>query len=258
MIELKGISAKQGGFRLSVEGLLMRKGDFVAVLGNNGSGKSTFLSVLAGLKKFKGKYLLEGQSFQSISPLYRHRIISFLPQQTSLNMPFDVHYVVLTGRYPYTNGRNYKDEDIRATERILKEFDIFHLRHRQFNELSGGEKQRALLARVINRNSPIILLDEPLSGIDLKHQHEILNFLKRLCKDRIILIVIHDISLAIREFDRFLFFVKGTLAHDLQKRELDEEKLTRVFGVKVNFIRHKKGVFVYIEGDKYGFRNKKT
>ncbi len=250
MIELKEITATQGEFRLSVESLLLRRGNFVAVLGNNGSGKSTFLSLLAGLKKFKGKYLLEGQPFQTLSPLDRHRIISLLPQQTSLNMPFDVYYVVLTGRYPYTDGRNYRYEDIRATERILKEFDIFHLRHRQFNELSGGEKQRVLLARVINRNSPVILLDEPLTGIDIKHQHDILDLLKRLSKNRIILVVIHDISLAVREFDRFLFFVEGTLAQDLHKRELDEEKLTRVFGVKVSFIRDKRGVFVYTEGEK--------
>ncbi len=248
MIELKEITAMQGEFRLSVESLLLKRGDFVAVLGNNGSGKSTFLSVLAGLKKFKGGYMLDGEEFRGLSSRMRHRIISLLPQQTSLNMPFDVHYVVLTGRYPHTDGRGYRDEDMEATERVLREFDIFHLRDRQFNELSGGEKQRVLLARVINRDSPVILLDEPLSGIDLRHQHDTLDLLKRLSKDRVILMVVHDISLAVREFDRFLFFVQGALAYDLSKRELDEERLSRVFGVKVSFIRHERGIFVYTEG----------
>ncbi len=248
MIELRDITALQGDFRLSVKELILKKGDFVAVLGNNGSGKSTFLSVVAGLKKFSGEYILDGSKFSELPPMGRHRIISLLPQQTSLNMPFDVHYVVLTGRYPHTDGRGYGERDFQVTEEVLRKFDVWHLRERQFNELSGGEKQRVLLARVINRDSPVILLDEPLGGIDLRHQHDTLDLLKGLSTERVILVVIHDISLAVREFDRFLFFVQGDLAHDLVKHQLDEERLSRVFDVKVSFIRHGKGVFVYTEG----------
>ena len=248
MINLKGIVAKQGGFTLKVDSLSLSRGELVAVLGNNGSGKSTFLSVLSGLKPFRGKYILDGREFGSLPAIERHRLISLLPQQSSLNMPFDVQYVVLTGRYPYTDGRGYSSKDMECTEETLKRLDIYHLRHRQFNELSGGERQRVLLARVINRDSPVMLLDEPLSGVDLRHQHEIIDLLKELSSDKTILLVVHDISLAVREFKRFLFFVKGTLRYDLYRENLDEERLSEVFQVRLRFIKNDESLFVYSEG----------
>ena len=248
MIELEGIKARQGDFFLRIEGITLNRGDFVAVLGNNGSGKSTFLSTLAGLTGFEGKYLLKGREFQKILPIQRHCIISLLPQTTTLNMPFDTFYVVLTGRFIHTDGWGYSEADLDATEDVMKELDIIRLRKRQFNELSGGEKQRVLLARTINKDSPVILLDEPLSGIDILHQHDSIRLLKGLSRERLILVVIHDISLALREFDRFLFFVDGDLNYDVRSDEIQEERLSDIFGIHVKFLRHDKGLLVYTEG----------
>lgn len=248
MINLKGIEAKQGEFTLKVDSLSLSRGEMVAVLGNNGSGKSTFLSVLSGLKAFTGQYLLNGKSFEDYSLVSRHQMISLLPQQTALNMPFDVQYVVLTGRYPYTDGRGYAEIDFENTRNVLRMLDIYHLRNRQFNELSGGEKQRVLLARVINRNSPVMLLDEPLTGVDIRHQHEIVDLLRMQCKDRLVLVVVHDIAMAVREFDRFLLFVNGYMEYDLSKEDINESILSEVFQVRVNFIKNEKGIFVYTEG----------
>lgn len=247
MIKLNGINAAQGDFLLDVGSLNLKKGDFVAVLGNNGSGKSTFLSVLSGLKSFEGSYEIAGEEFGDMRRTERNRMISFLPQSTALNMPFDAFYVVLTGRFIYTDGWSYSDADIEATENIMKTFDVGHLMGRQFNELSGGEKQRVLLARTLNRNSPILLLDEPLSGIDLKHQHESIGLLKEMSAEKIVMVVIHDLSLAIREFERFLFFIDGHLSYDVKRDGIREERLTEVFGVQVNFLRHDKGLFIYTE-----------
>ncbi len=248
MIKLKGIEVKQGAFKLKVDSLSLERGELVAVLGNNGSGKSTFLSVLSGLKAFTGQYLLDGKNFEDYSSVSRHQMISLLPQQTALNMPFDVQYVVLTGRYPYTDGRGYTEIDFENTQKVLRMLDIYHLRNRQFNELSGGEKQRVLLARVINRDSPVMLLDEPLTGVDLRHQHEIVDLLRMQSKDRLVLVVVHDIAMAVREFDRFLLFVDGYMEYDLSKEDLNESILSDVFQVRVNFIKNEKGIFVYTEG----------
>ncbi len=246
MIELNDIKADQGDFLLQVDQLRLRENDFVAILGNNGSGKSTFLSILSGLKEYSGSYNIRQKDFQSVDVVERHRQIGLLPQATTLNMPFDVFYVVLTGRFPHTDGNRYAEVDVASTKRVIEKFDIAHLKNRQFNELSGGEKQRVLLARMINRDAPIILLDEPLSGIDIKHQFEILRFLKALSRDRIILVAIHDISLAVREFDRFLFFEKGSLSYDVPKEALKEDRLSDIFSVQVKFLKHDKGFFVYI------------
>ncbi|HEB75883.1 MAG TPA: ABC transporter ATP-binding protein [Nitrospirae bacterium] len=248
MIELRGIKARQGGFTLSVEGVTLKQGEFVAVLGNNGSGKSTFLSVLAGLRNYEGGYLLDGRDFRELPPPERHGRISLLPQMTTLNMPFDVFYVVLTGRFIHTNGLNYTEADIEATEQAMEALDITHLRKRQFNELSGGEKQRVLLARTINKDTSVILLDEPLSGIDILHQHDSIRLLKDLSRKKLVMVVIHDLSLALREFERFLFFTGGTLSYVAGKHELEEERLSEIFGVRVNFLRHDKGILVYTEG----------
>ncbi len=247
MIELQGIRARQGDFLLTVEGITLEEGEFVAVLGNNGSGKSTFLSVLAGLRKFDGRYMLGGRKFQEIPLSERNGLISLLPQATTLNMPFDVFYVVLTGRFAHTNGWRYSDGDVEATEKVMEELDITHLRERRFNELSGGEKQRVLLARAINKDSPVLLLDEPLSGIDILHQHESVRLLKELSRRKLVMVVMHDISLALREFRRFLFFLEGTLVYKAENNEIRPERLSEIFGVKVNFLRQGNSLLVYTE-----------
>jgi len=245
LIELKNILAQRADFCLSIKSLNLKPGDFVAVLGNNGSGKSTFLSLLSGFLTFKGNYRVKDRDFESYSLKERNSTVGLLPQKTALNMPFDVFYVILTGRFPLTNGFHYRQEDHRATGRVIAKFDIEHLAKRSFNELSGGEKQRVLLARALNRETPVSLLDEPLTGIDLRHQHETINFLKKQQKDKIFLVVMHDVSLAIREFDRFLIFSGGDLVYDVTKDQISAQKLAEVFEVEIDFLTHKDKLVVY-------------
>jgi ABC-type cobalamin/Fe3+-siderophores transport system ATPase subunit len=246
LIEFQNLIVEQGDFTLTLPHLTLTRGDFVCILGNNGSGKSTFVLLLSGLKDFRGQYRIEGKIFRNIPLRLRSRLISLLPQSITLNMPFDVFYVILTGRFPFVQEGRYCQNDIERTEQVMKDFDIAHLRDRQFNELSGGEKQRVLLARTLNRDSPVIVLDEPLSGIDMKHQQQAIRYLKALQGDRIIIVVLHDISLALQEFDRFLFFINGSLAYDLQGSMIKEENLSEVFGVKLNILQHNRRLFVYL------------
>jgi len=247
LLDLRDIVAKRAEFRLSIESLKINRGEMIAIVGNNGSGKSTFLSVLGGLLSYSGIYRINDSEFGELDKKDRHRLISLLPQEGSLSMPFDVFYVVLSGRFPLTDGRCYEEEDYLFTERVMKWLDVWHLRHREFVTLSGGEKQRVLLARALNRDAAILLLDEPLSGIDLRHQYETVEILKQLQRDRIILVVIHDISLALREFDRFLCFKDGRLLYDLSGDEIEAEHIGTVFDIKVNFLKHENGVFIYRE-----------
>jgi iron complex transport system ATP-binding protein len=247
LLDLSGIVVRRGDFSLCINSLRINRREMIAIVGNNGSGKSTFLSVLGGLLPYEGSYMINDREFGEIDKKDRHRLISLLPQEGSLSMPFDVFYVVLSGRFPLTNGRHYGEEDYFFTERIMKWLDVWHLKDREFVTLSGGEKQRVLLARALNRDASVLLLDEPLSGIDLRHQYETVEILKKLQKDRIILVVIHDISLALREFDRFLCFKEGRLLYDLSRDEIEAEQIGTVFDIKVNFLRHENGVFIYRE-----------
>ncbi len=125
--------------------------------------------------------------------------------------------------------------------------DIAHLKNRLFNELSGGERQRVMLARIINRDAPIMLMDEPLNGVDLRHQHEIVSRLKRLSSSKTVLVVMHDISMAVREFSRLLFFEKGRLAYDVQAGDISEERLSEIFNVQVSFLTQNDKLFVHTE-----------
>jgi iron complex transport system ATP-binding protein len=246
-IELKDIEVSLGEFKLKVDCLGLEKGSMVAVLGNNGSGKSTFLSFLLGLRPYKGTYLIGGKDFRALSVREANQTLALLPQTVSLQMPLDVFYVVLTGRFPWTDGRAYTDEDISLTEMALRDFDIYHLRDRPFSELSGGERQRVLLARTFNRTSEVVLLDGPFTALDLRHQWETLGLLKDRARDRLILVVLHDIEMAVREFDRFLFFKDGQLLHDLEKDTLTEDVLSEVFEVKIRIMDHERGRFVFVQ-----------
>ena len=219
----------------------------VAVLGNNGSGKSTFLSVMSGLLEFTGGYRINERPFMEITHAESARQIGFLPQEAALNMPFDAFYVVLTGRFIHSDGRMYSAQDIAYTEKAMKKFDVYHLKDRPFNALSGGEKQRVLLARVMNMDTDIFLLDEPFSGIDILHQIKGVDIFKQLQKEKIIMVVIHDLSFAIHHFSRFLFFRDGLLLYDMSRDELVPERLSDVFGVKVGFVEQDKRMFIYTE-----------
>ncbi len=248
MIELNNIAVRRGGFNLMIESLSLEKGEMVAVLGNNGSGKSTFLSMLTGFLKFQGSYRLQGNEFGSIGFREQNRLIGLLPQKTELNMPFDVFYIIQTGRFPLTNGYRYRREDLQATERIIELLDIEHLKDRSYKELSGGEKQRVLLARILNRESPVLLLDEPLNGIDLRHQHETVGLLRRMKKEKAILVVMHDLSLALREFDRFLIFEKGRLIYTSGKEQISRERLVDIFDVEVDLLEKDGKLYVHTRG----------
>ncbi len=247
LIELKDIEVSLGGFVLRVPKLSLQKGQLVAVLGNNGSGKSTFLGLLSGLRPYRGSYILKGRDFRTLDLRQINQSVSLLPQEVSLQVPLDVFYVVLTGRFPWTEGRHYSDVDIALTEQALMDFDVYHLRHRHFNELSGGERQRVLLARTFVRQAEVVLLDEPFTALDMRHQWECLGLLKERARDRLTLVVLHDLEMAIKEFGRFLFFVDGQLTYDVPRQALRETILQEVFGLGVRVLEHEKGPFVYME-----------
>ncbi len=236
MIRLKNLQAQQGPFRLLVQELTLPEQGLVAICGNNGSGKSSFLRVLAGLLPFQGDYFLKDRPFKGLSPQERAAQISYLPQEGALNMPFEVSYVVLTGLFPVLKGGSYAPKDFARVEEVLKECDLLALKDRPFQELSGGEKQRVLLARALVRKSPVLLLDEPLRGVDLRHQHRIIQLLKKRAAQGLVLVVMHEISLALEHFPRFLFFKEGRLINACPRAALSEKLLSHVFETRLRLL----------------------
>ncbi len=187
-------------------------GSLTAILGRNGSGKSTLLRCLAGLLPVApGTVAVAGQDLARLSCRQRARLIGYLPQFHQPAFDFAVEEVVLTGRAAWV-GLSPGDEDRRRARAALAHLGISHLAPRPYTELSGGERQLVLLARILAQDPPVILLDEPLSHLDLCHQVQLLGLLQELSRQgRTVAAVLHDPTLALRHFHRQLYLRDGRL-----------------------------------------------
>jgi len=188
----------------------IREGVFTVILGRNGSGKSTLLKLIAGmLMPEQGRIEVMGKNVEKLSMSERAKLVGYLSQFHQPVFPFTAEEVVLTGRASYVFSLpKPKDREI-ALEAIGK-VGIEDLRKRHYNELSGGERQLVMIARVLAQEPKIILLDEPVSHLDLANQTKFLVLIKKLVTAGMtILSVLHDPTLAFRFGDEFLFAKDG-------------------------------------------------
>lgn len=191
----------------------IKKGSFFCIVGPNGSGKSTLLKVIsAALKPQKGVVYLEGRNINNMKSRSLAKLLSFVPQNTSLEFDFKVSDVVLMGRYPYVNKlKGETQEDLEIAEKAMEYTNTTHLKDRSFMELSGGERQRVILAQALAQEPEILILDEPVSHLDLQHQVEILNLIKKMCVDRKLtaIAVLHDLNMASAYSDNIVMMKDG-------------------------------------------------
>lgn len=176
------------------------------ILGQNGSGKSTFLKILAGLLNSQnGITNILGYNSSKLTFPERSKLIGFLNQQHKAVFPFSVEDVVLTGRAGFINYIP-KNTDKEASIQAMKKVGILHLRNRNYTELSGGEQQMVMIARLIAQSAKILLLDEPTTHLDFSNQSHLLKLLKQLVGEGLTIIaVMHDPNLAFMFGDDFLF-----------------------------------------------------
>lgn len=199
--------------------VIMQAGELVALIGPNGAGKSTLLRVLAGINEpFSGIVWIDGRKLSSISSPEKSRMISLVLTDRVTNNFLSVEDLVALGRYPYSGwiGRlNQEDKD--HTERAIKLCSLEHLRYQTLDQLSDGERQRAMIARAIAQDTPIIILDEPTAHLDLKTRVEVLLLLRTLAREtnKAIVVATHELELAIGLADEVwlmpekLAFVQG-------------------------------------------------
>lgn len=197
--------------------LSIRKGSFFCLVGPNGSGKSTFLKVISSaLKPQKGVVFLESKNIAQMKKREMAKILSFVPQNTSLEFDFKVRDVVLMGRYPYVSRfKGETQQDLEIAEKAMQYTNITHLRERSFMELSGGERQRVILAQALTQEPRVLILDEPVSHLDLQHQVEILNLIKKMCADNMLtaITVLHDLNMASAYSDYIVMMKNGRIIH---------------------------------------------
>ena len=213
-------------------------GEFISIIGPNGAGKSTLVKMMDGiLNTGKSEILLEGKSITDYSRRELARKIAYLPQDSKFTFAYTVREVVMMGRFPYLKGMlAYTADDLHIAREMMTLMEIDQFAERSFNELSGGEKQRVLIASALAQQPKIILLDEPTSALDLHHQIAIYHILKKLQREQnlTIVVVTHDINLAAQYCERITLMGNGTIIRDgSPKNVLQFNLLQETFGVKV-------------------------
>jgi iron complex transport system ATP-binding protein len=214
-------------FELSRPGL-------VAVAGPNGAGKSTLLGIMAGLRHpYLGSCMYDGTEVRRWPKRDFARRVAFLPQIVRLEFPFTAEQVVLMGRTPYGGGWYESPADHEAVEASMETADVLPFRDRDFRSLSGGERQRVVLASALAQEPEALLLDEPTTFLDLKHQLSMYRLLADLGRRGMLVVsVTHDLNLALQFADRVLVLDQGRMAGDGAPADvLNPELIDRVFGV---------------------------
>lgn len=222
-------------------------GEIVSIVGPNGSGKSTLLKCINRILNPKiGTILINGKNIKEHEIKELARLFGYVPQNDNYVFPFTVFEIVLLGRKPHVNWRlSAKDKEIVYS--ILELMGLEKLAFRPFNELSSGEKQKVLLARALAQEPEILLLDEPTSNLDLRHQLEILNFISAIVKKKGIsaIMAMHDLNLAFRFSTQTILLKQGKIYAAGKPNEIfTEENIKAVYGVEV--IIHKNSEIPYL------------
>lgn len=162
----------------------VKQGDILCLLGPNGTGKTTLLRCLLGLSPARGgSVTLDGQPLDCLSHQARAKQLAYVPQSTTLAFPYEAREVVLMGRVPHLPpGASYRKEDRQAVTEAMEQLQISHLARRQFQELSGGERQMVLVARALAQKARYLVMDEPTANLDYSNQVKILGVVDRLSR----------------------------------------------------------------------------
>ena len=237
---LNGVSVELGGTQIlrSID-ITIEPGEFVAVVGPNGSGKSTLIKLLYGaVRPSSGNVFLDGKDVSGITQKRLAQRIAVVAQERDSDQGFSVYDVVALGRIPHSTqwlGLSRKDEKIivDAMERV----DLARYRHRNFATLSGGEKQRALLARTIAQEPEYILLDEPTNHLDIHYQFELMAIVKSL--DVTVVAALHDLNMVARDASKVVILSAGQVhSAGATDQALSISNIADVFAVEVAPVCH--------------------
>jgi iron complex transport system ATP-binding protein len=215
--------------------LALSTGHLVALVGPNGAGKTTLLRALAGLAASEGEIHVRGEALSSLGLSERARRFAYLPQGHLVHWPLPARDIVALGRYPHgaTDPARLSAKDADAVLRAMQAADVVQFIDRRVTELSGGERSRVALARVLAVEAPVILADEPTSSLDPRHQLDVMQTLRAAAdKGALVIVVTHDLGLAARFSDTVLVLSEGRLvAQGRPEDALSERVMGEVFRV---------------------------
>lgn len=227
----------------------VREGEILGIIGPNGSGKSTLLKLLGSIMPpQQGTIRLQDRPLSSFARQELARIVAYVPQQSSVIFPFTLAEFVLMGRFPHRrtggmlSGFGWETaEDLRVAGQAMGAMEILHLAGRMISDVSGGERQRAFIARALTQAPRVLLLDEPTVFLDLRHQVDICAILRRLNREQglTVVLVSHDLNLASQSCDRLLLLQEGALIRlGVPSAVLQPEVIESVYRCPVLIDRH--------------------
>ncbi len=228
------------------------RGEVLTILGANGCGKSTLLRTLSGmLVGDRGEVLLEGKPVGSYAQQELARKLAFLPQTTEVPTDLMVEEWVHCGRYPYQKWwKPASEEDHQVVQQCLQDMRVEHLRHRQVRSLSGGERQRVRIAMALAQEPELLVLDEPTTYLDLCHQLEVMELLRRINRLQAITVVmvLHDINHAARYSDRLLVIHQGNLyAHGTPEEVVTKQMMQDVYSIQAEIVDRQGKPYCYAD-----------
>jgi iron complex transport system ATP-binding protein len=241
MIELRSGRVRLGG-RAVLDGvdLTVADGEWVTIIGANGAGKSTLLRLLAGLLEGDGELTLDGRPASALKRRERARLLALVVQSPLIPEGASVADYVLLGRTPHIRPLGVEGPaDLAAVHDALARLDLVPFADRLVTTLSGGERQRVLIARALAQGSPVVLLDEPTTALDVGHQQQVLELVDELRHDRHLTVVttMHDLTLAGQYADRLVLLDRGRVVVDGTASDvLTEDNLARYYGARVRII----------------------
>jgi len=234
-------SQRNSNFALSNFNYVINAGEFISILGPNGSGKSTLIKLITGyLEPHKGRITLKGKNLNEFDRKDIAKIIAYVPQIPNSIYPFSIYEIVAMGRFPYLDFTGFeKESDKKIIKNVLDLMELSHLINKGINEVSGGEAQRAFIGRALVQEPKILLLDEPNSHLDIKHQISIFNLLRKLNRenDLTIVTVMHDLNLSSVYSSRVTLLKNGKIFLDGDvNHTLTPDVIKEVFEVNVKIL----------------------
>jgi iron complex transport system ATP-binding protein len=248
-IELRGLVVEAGGRRI-VDGVSfdVATGEWLSLLGPNGAGKTTIMRVLAGIRPYRGVVRIRGRELGSLRRREAARLVSLVPQIPVVPAAMTIGEYVLLGRTPHMGALSREGaSDRAAAAEALASLELEELSSRELGSLSGGELQRAVIARSLAQSAPLLLLDEPTSALDLGHQQQVLELVERLRRDHELTVIaaMHDLTLAAQYGDRVVLLDRGQVAAEGAPRDvLTSARVGALYGANVRVLDEDDGLAV--------------
>lgn len=244
MLEIRNLSAGYDGKTVLRDiSLSIPQGAVTVIVGPNGCGKSTLLKALAGILPAAGSAALDGLELKNLDRRELAKLVAFLPQ----NRPtpeITAQNLVLHGRFPYLSyPRRYRQEDYRAAEAALERMGVAEFSHRMVSSLSGGQRQKVYIAMALAQDTPVVLMDEPNSFLDIAHQLQLMEQARALAGEgKAVVLVLHDLPLALTVADSLAVLSRGQcLFQGDPETVFQSGSLNIAFGVEIHRIQTNEG-----------------